>query len=94
MEAKKLISCIENGDYDKVILDVYVDESKVEYQKNRYVNTINEYIKAFGNADVEIYSAPATITGDMLTTVACATIKSDKAMLEALGRDVTPDYLK
>lgn len=38
--------------------------------------------------------ASATITGDMLTTVACATIKSDKAMLEALRRDVTPDYLK
>lgn len=38
--------------------------------------------------------ASATITGDMLTTVACATIKSDKQMLEALGRDVTPEYLK
>lgn len=38
--------------------------------------------------------ASATITGDMLTTVACATIKSDKEMLEALGRDVTPEYLK
>ncbi len=38
--------------------------------------------------------ASATITGDMLTTVACATIKSDKTMLEALGRDVTPVYLK
>lgn len=38
--------------------------------------------------------ASATITGDMLTTVACATIKSDKAMLESLGRDVTPVYLR
>jgi len=38
--------------------------------------------------------ASATITGDMLTTVACATIKSDKQMLEALGRDVIPEYLK
>lgn len=36
--------------------------------------------------------ASATITGDMLTTVACATIQRDKAMLTALGRDVTPDY--
>ncbi len=36
----------------------------------------------------------ATITGDMLTTVACATIKSDKEMLEGLGRNVTPEYLK
>ncbi len=32
--------------------------------------------------------ASATITGDMLTTVACATIKSDKEMLTALGRTV------
>lgn len=38
--------------------------------------------------------ASATITGNMLTTVACATIRSDKQMLKKLGRDVTPDYLK
>lgn len=38
--------------------------------------------------------ASATITGNMLTTVACATIRSDKQMLEELGRDVTPDYLE
>lgn len=38
--------------------------------------------------------ASASITGDMLTTVACATIQSDKKMLEKMGRDVTPDYLK
>lgn len=38
--------------------------------------------------------ASATITGNMLTTAACATIRSDKQMLKKLGRDVTPDYLK
>lgn len=38
--------------------------------------------------------ASATITGNMLTTTACATIRSDKSMLEGLGRDVTPDYMK
>ena len=38
--------------------------------------------------------ASATITGNMLTTAACATIRSDKKMLESLGRDVTPDYLR
>ena len=37
--------------------------------------------------------ASASITGNMLTTAACATIRSDKAMLQALGRDVTPEYL-
>lgn len=38
--------------------------------------------------------ASATITGNMLTTVACATIRSDRNMLEGLGRDVTPEYWK
>ena len=36
--------------------------------------------------------ASASITGNMLTTAACATIRSDRQMLESLGRDVTPDY--
>ena len=38
--------------------------------------------------------ASASITGNMLTTVACATIRSDRQMLENMGRDVTPDYWK
>ncbi len=32
--------------------------------------------------------ADSTITGNMLTTVACATIRSDRAMLQDLGREV------
>lgn len=38
--------------------------------------------------------ASATITGNMLTTVACATIRSDRQMLENLGRDIVPEYRK
>jgi biotin synthase len=38
--------------------------------------------------------ASATITGNMLTTAACATIRSDKEMLLSLGRDAVPDYQK
>lgn len=38
--------------------------------------------------------ASASITGNMLTTTARATIRSDKQMLQKLGRDVTPDYLE
>lgn len=36
--------------------------------------------------------ASATITGNMLTTAACASIRSDRTMLERLGRDVTPGF--
>lgn len=58
MEAKELIAKIESGDYNDTILDIYVDEGKVEYQRQRYMDAINQYISAFGNDDVEIYSAP------------------------------------
>ena len=35
--------------------------------------------------------ASATITGNMLTTAACATIRSDRKMLQQLGRDIGPE---
>lgn len=67
----------------------------------RYINPESNIRLAAGRAlltnDGEITfqsGASATITGNMLTTVACATIRSDRQMLENLGRDVTPDYLK
>lgn len=65
----------------------------------RYINPTAEIRLAAGRAlltgDGEKAfqsGASATITGNMLTTVACATIRSDKAMLKKLGRNVTPDY--
>lgn len=38
--------------------------------------------------------ASATITGNMLTTVACATIRSDKEMFKRIGRDADPKRVK
>ena len=65
----------------------------------RYINPEVNIRLAAGRAlltnDGEIAfqsGASATITGNMLTTVACATIRSDKQMLMNLKRDVTPDY--
>ena len=61
----------------------------------RYINPKADIRLAAGRAlltnDGELAfksGASATITGDMLTTVACATIKSDKEMLKALGRKI------
>lgn len=65
----------------------------------RYINPIANIRLAAGRAlltnDGETAfcaGASATITGNMLTTAASATIRSDRKMLEGLGRDVTPDY--
>lgn len=67
----------------------------------RYINPEANIRLAAGRAlltnDGEIAfqsGASATITGNMLTTAACATIRSDREMLEHLGRDVTPEYWK
>lgn len=61
----------------------------------RYINPSAEIRLAAGRAlldgDGEIAfkaGASATITGNMLTTVACATIRSDRKMLEDMGRNV------
>lgn len=65
----------------------------------RYINPKAEIRLAAGRAlltnDGEkafASGASATITGNMLTTVACATIKRDKEMLKNMGRDTTPVY--
>mgnify|MGYP005840276023 FL=1 len=67
----------------------------------RYINPDANIRLAAGRAlltndgETEFESgASATITGNMLTTVACATIRSDRKMLQDMGRDVTPDYWK
>ena len=65
----------------------------------RYINPESNIRLAAGRAlltnDGELAfqaGASATITGNMLTTTACATIRSDKEMLTALGRDAVPKY--
>lgn len=67
----------------------------------RYINPTADIRLAAGRAlltnDGELAfksGASATITGNMLTTVACATIRSDKKMLQEIGRDTTPEYCK
>jgi len=60
----------------------------------RYINPTADIRLAAGRAlmenDGEIAfksGASATITGNMLTTVACATIRSDKEMLKRMGKE-------
>lgn len=65
----------------------------------RYINPVADIRLAAGRAlltnDGEKAfksGASATITGNMLTTVACATIRSDRKMLEDMGRELAPTF--
>ena len=40
VELKKLFA---GNQYDELLMDIYLDESKIEYQKNRYVKAIEKF---------------------------------------------------
>ena len=67
VELKKLFA---GNQYDELLMDIYLDESRIDYQKNRYVKAIEKFESLYGEADVEIYSAPgrSEISGNTQTT--------------------------
>ncbi len=54
----QIINDIKEGRLDDKLLDIYVDESKLSTQKDRYINALNEYKKLFTDELDGIYSAP------------------------------------
>ena len=55
---KSIIFKIQSGDFDERLLDIYVDENVLDYQKERYIKAIKKYEELYGEGEVEIYSAP------------------------------------
>ena len=58
MNTVELKKAFADSKYDELLLDIYLDESKIEYQKERYVKAIEKFESFYGEQDVEIYSAP------------------------------------
>lgn len=58
MNTKQLTEEITQGKYDNLLLDIYVDEGRLDYQKSRYISAIRAYEQYFGENDICIYSAP------------------------------------
>lgn len=58
MNTTKLVENILCGEYDKMFLDIYEDESRVRYQKSRYLKAIESFERHFGKGEVNIFSAP------------------------------------
>lgn len=58
MYTELLIEKIQKGEMDGRLLDIYVDETKLEYQRKRYVNAIKQFETHYGLGDVVLFSAP------------------------------------
>ena len=58
MQTDILIQSFLDGVYDERLLDVYADETKIYYQRERYTNAIKKFEQCYKPGDVELFSAP------------------------------------
>ena len=58
MTTEAMIGQIKCGAYDSRLQELYVDDSKLERQRMRYIRGLETYRELFGEGEVEIYSAP------------------------------------
>ena len=58
MQIEILIRSFLDGAYDESLLDIYADETKISYQRERYINAIKKFEQCYKPGDVELFSAP------------------------------------
>ena len=50
---KKLEEAFKEGKYDQLLKDIYVDESVLAYQQERYIKALESFEKIYGEKEVE-----------------------------------------
>lgn len=58
MQTKELIQSFADGSQDERLLDIYADESKISYQRERYIRAIKKFEAYYGDGETVIFSAP------------------------------------
>ncbi len=58
LESNILIQNLVDRMYDEQLQNVYIDAHLIEYQRERYITSVKEFQKYFGEGKVEIYSTP------------------------------------
>lgn len=57
MKATELKEKFESGQFDDILKDLYVDESLLQMEQDRYVYALQSFIQLFGDLDVHIFTA-------------------------------------
>ena len=58
MQTNEMKKNIQEGRLDERIIDIYVDTTKLEYHKKRYVQAIELFETYYGAGEAELFSAP------------------------------------
>ena len=49
---------LQKKELDSTLLDIYLDESRLDYQRQRYIDALAKYEELYGAGEVSIFSAP------------------------------------
>ena len=58
MSTQNVKELLLSGAKDELLMDIYLDENKLAYQRERYTAAIDKFEELYGAADISIYSAP------------------------------------
>jgi len=61
MQKNELIEQLKNGSLDYILEDIYSGNSKLEYQKARYIAACEKFEMIYGAGEISIYSSPGRI---------------------------------
>lgn len=53
-----LKDALQKGQYEELLQDIYIDETRIPYQTERYVKAIESFEAQFGAQEISIFSAP------------------------------------
>ncbi len=58
MNTGQIEEALQKGTYDERLQDIYVDESLISYERNRYAEVLRKFRSFFGEGETELFSAP------------------------------------
>lgn len=58
LHTTSIIKKMSENEYNELLTDIYIDNSLIPYQRKRYIDAIQSYVKTFGEGEVSIFSAP------------------------------------
>lgn len=58
MNIEEAIGLLNEKIIDEKMTDIYIDKSKIPYERERYVKAINKYRTYFDGDEIELFSAP------------------------------------
>lgn len=58
MNTGQIEEALQKGTYDERLQDIYVDESLISYERNRYAEALRKFRSFFGEGEAELFSAP------------------------------------